>query len=87
MRHPSLKHHPSPLRHGWELMDGHCRPVRHTRPAFPAHLPTPEPGEDGEDDDESDEEVDDDDDDDDVQRWREYSSESESSEAETSDSD
>ena len=87
VRHPSLKHHPSPLGHGWELMDGHCRPVRHTRPALPAHLPTPEPGEDSEDDDESDEEVDDDDDDDDVQRWREYSSESESSEAETSDSD
>ena len=28
-RHPALKHHPSPLGHGWDLVDGRCRPVRH----------------------------------------------------------
>jgi len=38
--HPLFKKHPSPIRHGWELVDGYCRPVRHTRPALPAHLPT-----------------------------------------------
>jgi len=25
--------------HGWELVDGYCRIVRHTRPALPVHLP------------------------------------------------
>ena len=39
LRHPSLKHHPSPIGHGWELVGGYCRPVRHTRPALPVHLP------------------------------------------------
>ena len=34
---PSLKHHPSPLGHGWELVGGRCRPVRHMRPALPMH--------------------------------------------------
>jgi len=34
--HPLLKKHPSPIGHGWELVD---RPVRHTCPALPAHLP------------------------------------------------
>ena len=38
--HPLLKKHPSPIGHGWELVDGNCHPVRHTRPALPAHLPT-----------------------------------------------
>jgi len=37
--HPSLKKHPSPIGHGWELVDDHCRPVRYTRPALPVHLP------------------------------------------------
>lgn len=46
--HPSLKDHPSPLGHGWELGSGHCCPVRHTRPALPTHLPEPEPSEDSE---------------------------------------
>ena len=32
--------HPSPNGHGWELVDGNCRPVRRTRPALPAHPPT-----------------------------------------------
>lgn len=59
VRHPTLKDHPSPLGHGWELVGGRCRPVRHTRPALPTHLPAPglverdeevERGEDEEDD-------------------------------------
>ena len=39
VRHPTIKQHPSPLEHGWVLIDGHCRPVRHTLPALPTHLP------------------------------------------------
>ncbi len=42
-RHPTLRTHPSPIGHGWELIDGRCRPVRHTRPALPIHLPAPMP--------------------------------------------
>ena len=36
---PSLKDHPSPQGHGWELTSGRCRPVCHTHPALSAHLP------------------------------------------------
>ena len=43
MRHPTLKPHPSPLGHGWELVGGHCCPTRHTQPALPTHLPAPGP--------------------------------------------
>ncbi|KAK7065650.1 hypothetical protein SK128_006975, partial [Halocaridina rubra] len=45
MWHPFLKHHPSPIGHCWELVDGRCRPVRHTQPALPKHLPSPSPAE------------------------------------------
>jgi len=38
--HPLLKKHPSPIGHGWELVDGYCCSVRHTCPALPANLPT-----------------------------------------------
>ena len=48
--HPSLKHHPSPIGHGWELVDSHCRTVRHTQPALPKHLPAPSPAEASEED-------------------------------------
>ena len=41
MLHPFLKNHHSLIGHGWELVDGHCHPVRHTRPALSAHLPAP----------------------------------------------
>jgi len=27
-------------KHTSELVDGYCRPIRHTHPALPAHLPT-----------------------------------------------
>ena len=49
------------LGHGWELASGHCRPVRHTRPALPTHLPECELSEDSEED-ESDEDTDDEED-------------------------
>ena len=85
MRHPTLKHHPSPLGHGWELVGGRCRPVRHTRPALPTHLPASGPvEEDKEVESEEDEEKDD------VAQRRVKSSESddsESSDTEFSDSD
>ena len=42
VRHPS---HPSPLGHVWELVGGHCHPVRHMRPALPLHLPASGPAE------------------------------------------
>ena len=57
--HTSLKNHPSPLEHGWELdKDGQCRRVRHTKSALPTYLSTQEPTEEGERDenDEGDEE-------------------------------
>ncbi|KAK1877064.1 U3 small nucleolar RNA-associated protein 10 [Dissostichus eleginoides] len=88
VRHPSLKHHPSPIGHGWELVGGCCRPVRHTRPALPMHLPAPRPTEEGQEDEE-----DESDDDDEnrvaaVQRGDSSESEdSECSEAGCSDSD
>ena len=68
VRHPSLKCHPSPLGHGWDLVDGRCRPVRHTQPALPVHLPAIRPAEDcgSEDEEEGD---------DGVQKRRENSSE------------
>jgi len=84
VRHPLMKRHPPPLGHGWELVDGRCRPVRYTRPALPTLLPTVGPVEESEED-KSDEE------DDDVHRRRMDSSESEDSECddetESSDSD
>ena len=33
--HPELKDHPSPIGHGWELVNGSCRPVRHTQQSLP----------------------------------------------------
>ena len=84
VHHPLMKRHPPPLGHGWELVDGRCRPVRYTRPALPTLLPTVEPVEESEED-KSDEE------DDDVHRRRMDSLESEDSECddetESSDSD
>ncbi|CAJ1066758.1 hypothetical protein KUCAC02_002049 [Xyrichtys novacula] len=83
VRHPTLKNHPSPLRHGWELVGGRCSPVRHTRPVLPTHLPAPGPvEEEGEVESEEEEE--------DVAQRRVESSESdesESSDTEFSDSD
>ena len=37
-RHKELRRHPSPIGHGWELVNGCCRPVRHTQPALPTSL-------------------------------------------------
>ena len=30
-RHPDLRRYPSPIGHGWELVNDCCRPVRHTK--------------------------------------------------------
>ena len=50
IRHPLKQQYPSPLGHGWELMGGHCRPVRYTRPALPTHLPTSRQAEESDED-------------------------------------
>ena len=31
-----LVEHPSPVGHGWEIINGKCKPVRHRNPALPA---------------------------------------------------
>ncbi|KAL8587710.1 hypothetical protein ACOMHN_020928 [Nucella lapillus] len=36
--HYNLFDHPSPIGHGWELVDGKCRPVRYTQPPLPQQL-------------------------------------------------
>ena len=36
--HPDLRRHPSPIGHGWELVNGYCRPVRHTKLPFQVHF-------------------------------------------------
>ncbi|KAJ4930797.1 hypothetical protein JOQ06_025105 [Pogonophryne albipinna] len=36
--HYNLLEHPSPIGHGWELVNGKCRPVRHTLPPLPQQL-------------------------------------------------
>ena len=38
IRHPSIKAHPSPVGHGWAIINGLCRPVRCTKPALPNYL-------------------------------------------------
>ena len=34
-RHLELRIHPSPIGYGWELINGRCKPVRHTQPSLP----------------------------------------------------
>ncbi|KAJ8375735.1 hypothetical protein SKAU_G00063150 [Synaphobranchus kaupii] len=36
--HYNLLEHPSPIGHGWELVNGKCRPVCHTLPPLPQQL-------------------------------------------------
>ena len=38
--HYDLLEHPLSLGYGWELVNGKCRPVRHTLPPLPQQLPT-----------------------------------------------
>ena len=38
-RHAELRNHPSPIGHGWEMMNSHCRPVRYTKLDLPGVLP------------------------------------------------
>jgi len=59
-RHSSKRHHPSPLGHGYELVGGHCRPVRHARPILPTHVTALRAGDCEEDDIKEDEERDND---------------------------
>jgi hypothetical protein len=79
-RHTALKHHPAPLGHGWDLVDGRCRSVRHTQSVLAIHLPAP-----GQADSEADESEDDEEGDDGVPRSRVYSSESDGPECSDSD--
>jgi hypothetical protein len=76
---PTLKHHHSPLGHGWDLVDGRCRPIRHTQSALPIHLRAPGQADGEEDESEEDEG------DDGVPRSRVYSSESDGPEFSDSD--
>ena len=39
--HRELRDHPSPVGCGWTLVNGRCRPVRHTKHALPHELHTP----------------------------------------------
>ena len=39
-RNFQLTEHPSPLNHGWELLNGKCRPVRYRLPALPVLVQT-----------------------------------------------
>ena len=39
--HPDIRRHPSPIGHGWEMVNGCCRPVCHTKAALPISLPVP----------------------------------------------
>ena len=50
-RHPDLRRYPSPIGHGWELVDGCFRPVRHTKPALPILLQVQSTQQDGYDSD------------------------------------
>ena len=38
-RHPELRNHTSLIGRGWEMINGHCRPVHYIKVAFPAELP------------------------------------------------
>ena len=49
--HPDLRRYPSPIGHGWELVNGCCRPVRHTKPAVPILLQVQSTQQDGYDSD------------------------------------
>jgi len=37
--HPDLRWHPSPIGHGWDLVNGYCRLVHHTKPVLPSSFP------------------------------------------------
>ena len=40
-RHSDTRMHPSPIGHEWQMMNGRCRPVRHTQPPQPIVLAVP----------------------------------------------
>ena len=37
-KHFQLKDHPEPIGHGWDLINGKCRPIRYTSPALPLDI-------------------------------------------------
>ena len=37
-KHPTLQSHPSPLGHGWQLVDSLCLPARNDLPALPSSI-------------------------------------------------
>lgn len=37
-RHYEDREHPSPLGHGWEIINGRCRPIRYTKLPLPTHV-------------------------------------------------
>lgn len=41
LKHYQLKSHPSPIGHGWHLVNGLCLPVRSTQPPLPLSMPLP----------------------------------------------
>jgi len=52
--HYDLLEHPSPIGHGWEFMNGKCRPVRYTKPPLPHKLTPDHDIDDGSDESSSD---------------------------------
>jgi hypothetical protein len=40
-KHYQLQRHPSPIGHGWHLVNGLCLPVRYTQPALPSSIELP----------------------------------------------
>lgn len=51
--HYKLTEHPSPIGHGWEILNGKCRPVRHTVPPLPHNLTAASCSDDSDSDDEN----------------------------------
>ena len=41
LKHYQLQSHPSPIGHGWNLVNGLCLPVRSTQPPLPPSMPLP----------------------------------------------
>lgn len=41
LKHYQLQRHPSPIGHGWHLVNGLCLPVRSTEPPLPLSMPQP----------------------------------------------
>jgi len=42
LKHYQLQNHPSPIGHGWHLVNGICLPFRSTQPPLPQSMPLPQ---------------------------------------------